>query len=387
MPVVVRSLLQGYEQKACFSCTRAKRRCDKNLPSCRRCTEREELCKYPSVRLYVRAAAEQAEPELSANQAASVTTLRDNPLVSAPNSDMSWNDEVLLPFLDYCDTGEDSIVAHSTLNNSSWFLRGDIWTVHEYELEDFQPKIGLSHCKGYVKCVRRWLCQWVTENHCPFIHNQLYSETGLPHCLQDAYATLAAYIGKTEKNEEAVIQLVEDKTNRLLREQDQGHLFPMADTCGVSTPTPVVNMVQHIARVQALFIYQFICLFDGDIRCRARAERQTESVRRTWLVVNYTQSVYLTLRDGQTACPGSITYTLRTSLWEATSATEWCRLVNSCDPLLMRSDPPKSLYGIASSLEVDEFGLSIINIMWDSHRVDSWFAKSPSTTLQALLKL
>ncbi|KAI1308018.1 hypothetical protein F5Y03DRAFT_350850 [Xylaria venustula] len=198
-----------------------------------------------------------------------------------------------------------------------------------------------------------------------------------------------------------------------------------------------LSLSEHLVRVQALFIYQYIRLFDGDIRSRAQAERHdmvlqdwkaqmwecakfdayllrtldggslvilnplgkhhqpttqmwrdwilAESVRRIYTTVSYTLSVYLTLRDGQASCPGSVAYTLRRGLWDATSATEWSNLVDKHDPLFMRSDPPKILAAKASPLEVDIFGLHIASLMWDSHRLESWSARSPDVKLETLL--
>ncbi|KAI3316647.1 hypothetical protein HD806DRAFT_552122 [Xylariaceae sp. AK1471] len=427
-------------RKACFSCIRAKRRCDKSLPSCQRCIEKEVLCKYPSTRPYTRRGTRPPAPELPCEQAVALVSEQAVPPVSAPTTQVSWNSESFRSYWEQGETelnGDNSIITPPMLVKPRWFLQGDSWSIHEYELEDVQLNIGASHWKGYAKCVRRWLQQWVVDNHCPFIHRQLYVKIGLPACLQDAYASLAAYTSKTEKNEDLVMQLVEDKANALLRQHESSQLFPLTGSYETPTPVPIVNTFDHLARVQALFIYQFIRLFDGDIRHRAQAERHSatlqewktqlwesaklnayvqdtlgdsglsttqwhgalepiaqfwhewilaESVRRTWMVVTYTDAVYLTLRDGQAVCPGSIAYTLRRSLWGAVSATEWYWLVNNENPLFMRSDPPKMLLAKASPREVDEFGLSIASIMWDSRSIDSWFAKAPDTNLQELLQ-
>ncbi|KAI0399977.1 hypothetical protein F4802DRAFT_587205 [Xylaria palmicola] len=255
--------------------------------------------------------------------------------------------------------------------------------------------------------------------------------------LQDAYSTLAAYMGKTEKNEEVVMQLVEDKAGTLLSQGDPSPIYPSPDSWSALHSAPTNNVAEHLSRVQALFIYQFIRLFDGDIRHRAQAEGldatlqdwktqmweaakfqallrdalgeerfsmahhdrayepvpQTwrdwilaESVRRTWIIVSYSQSVYITMRDGQGGCPGSISYTLRRGPWDSSTSAEWYQLITNEDPLFMRSDPPNMLFARASPREVSEFGLSIVSIMWDSRKIESWFAKSPDTHLQVLLQ-
>ncbi|KAI0196812.1 hypothetical protein EV127DRAFT_88910 [Xylaria flabelliformis] len=423
--------------KACFSCIRAKRRCDKSIPSCGRCMDKGLPCKFPLARPYARRKTPRPASEQPAEK---LVGLENTDEVYASTSGLNWDDdEYLLSLWMHPDDSQDNdrgIVAPPPLANSDWFLLGDSWSAHEYDLADFQPKIGLSHWKGYIKCVRRWLYQWVTDARSPFIHRYLYAENGLPSCLQDAYSTLAAYVGKTENNEEVVMQLVADKTNFLLQQRGSSDLFSSTDSWGISSSPPAADILEHLAQVQALFIYQFIRLFDGDIKHRAQAEQHNatlqqwrtqlweaarlraylqqtlgeasfsnvrshdvcgpaaqvwdnwilaESIRRTWIVVNYTYSVYITLRDGQGSCPGSIAYTLRRGLWDAATPTEWCRLAHNQDPLFMRSDPPDMLFAKASPPEVDEFGLSIVSIMWDSRRIDAWFARAPDTSLQALL--
>ncbi|KAI1196822.1 hypothetical protein F5X97DRAFT_304067 [Nemania serpens] len=428
----------GQLRKACLSCIHAKRRCDKNLPSCRRCMDKDVLCQYPSTRPYARRKPRNAASESPAEKIAELISPREMHNVSASTSELSWGNEDLSPLLVHPVNGQNhGNGTISPLANSDWFLRSDSWSVHEYDLAGFQPRVSLSHWKRYVKLVRGWLHQWVADGHCPFIHRRLYAENGLPSCLQDAYSTLAAYIGKTDNNEEIIMQLVENRANALLQQHESSVIAPSTESWGIpSSISATNNIFEHLARVQAFFIYQFIRLFDGDIRHRAQAEQHNatleqwrtqlwevakftaylqqtlgggsfacthsyndcepwarvwdawvlaESIRRTWIVVNYTHSVYKTLRDGLGSCPGSIAYTLRRGLWDAMTPAEWYRLANSQDPLFMRSDPPHMLFAKASPQDVNEFGLSIVSIMWDSRRIESWFTKAPDTNLEALL--
>lgn len=403
--------------------------------------DRGVSCQYPLTRPYARQKPRNPTSEPPAEKIAELVSPRETNEVSVSASESNWGSEYLSPLwvhpVNGPDHGNDTI-ALLPLANSDWFLQSDSWSVHDYDLADFQPRVSLSHWKRYVECVRRWLHQWVADCHCPFIHRRLYAENGLPSCLQDAYSTLAAYIGKTDKNEEIVMQLVEAKANALLQQHGSSGFCPSTESWSIPNPVPAAdNIFERLARVQALFIYQFIRLFDGDVRHRAQAEQHNatlqqwreqlweatkftaylqqtlggggfsstrpydacepatrawdawvlaESVRRTWIVVNYTHGVYNTLRDGQGSCPGSIAYTLRRGLWDAITPAEWDRLAGTHDPLFMRSDPPNMLFAKASPREVDEFGLSIVSIMWDSRRIDAWFTKAPDTNLEALLK-
>jgi hypothetical protein len=272
-----------------------------------------------------------------------------------------------------------------------WFRRDDSWVIHCDNPADVEPGIRLTDLKDYTHTIRGWLQQWAEEGHCPFIHRELYADTGLPQCLQDAFASLTAYSSKNEKNEAMVMQLVEDKANSLLRAshadgQDQA-------------------ITQRIARVQAFFVYQFIRLFDGDIRQRAQSEKsipvlagwanqllesarleatmqcvdsslpqalrttewrnwiRVESVRRTWMVALYTQAIYTTLRDGMGTCAGTIAYTLRRGLWDAPSDASWAEIVSTQGPLFMRTNSPSKVLTTVLATEVDAFALGMMAIM------------------------
>jgi hypothetical protein len=187
-------------------------------------------------------------------------------------------------------------------------------------------------------------------------------------------------------------------------------------------------MVEQLARVQALFIYQFIRLFDGDIRQRAQAEALiptlkgwnnrlwesadlnacletsfdfaglfsqcsgaksfddpsgqqwrdwllAESVRRIWLIGNYVQGIYLMMRDRQVGCSGGVSFTVRRGLWDAQSAATWMRLVRSKDPLFVPCHETDLMIPFVEAPEVDAFCLNIMGILWGAPKLDFWLSK------------
>jgi hypothetical protein len=309
----------------------------------------------------------------------------------------------------------------------------DTWTIYNLDsaLYNENSNVHVSDFKQFIQAIREWLSQWVRDTHCPFLHKQLYSESGLPPCLQDAFAAVASYESKNDKNEEVIMRIIEEKANKLLNEPSS-----VTDS-GVGAPSSL-RTAEQLARVQALFIYQFIRLFDGDIRQRAQAEAliptlngwnnklwesanvdaclQTsfgfsglfsqglgakrlddpsgqqwhdwllaESVRRIWLIGNYVQCVYLTMRDCQTGCSGGVSFTARRGLWDAQSATTWMRLVRSKDPLFVRCHETDLMIPFVEAPEVDMLCLSIMGIMWGALRLDFWVSKS-DIQLESLLR-
>lgn len=431
-----------HRRKACVPCTRAKRRCDKKLPACQRCVDKEAVCNYPlsppyarrrvviPVGVTIRNEGEESIVPDHLPQRSSV----DPAIITSDLADEDASDEIGIE--DYSDLNIESDGGDSlrfpVLANSSWFLQNDTWIIRHPQAPNRPLRLHINILKRFMTKVRKWIYQWTQDSHSPFMHRQLFFDTGLPQCLQDAYAASTVYLARNKKNEEIVMKLLEDKPNRLLEQQQQQAVLPDADQFTLS----VLNMsiTEQLARVQALFIYQFISLFDGDIKLRAQAEKHmpilnewtqqlweaanlggslqtavgdsnifsetwgatshsggenailkiwrdwllAESVRRTWMVVNYTTCVYLTIRDGQGECAGSVSFTGRQGLWEAESAEKWFRLLTTCDPLFMPADETDWLSDKYPAQSIDTFGQSIISLMWDQNKFDLWAARSPN---------
>lgn len=405
--------------------------------------DKEALCLYPQTRPYTRKASGPLDAGFSRHLPTTSLAFPGTSSTTEPShqdasdfltSGTDWfNNDSLFSLSDNCGSLNNDTDASYFLGypGSSRSLRNETWAIHHGGLDDVHHRIHISQLKSFVNRVRGWLQKWMDDAHCAFIHRELYADTGFPQCLQDAFATLAAYVVKTENNEEVVMQLVEDKANTLLRQREHFQQFHPADPSVISFSVPIPSIIEQLSRVQACFIYQFIRLFDGNIKQRAKAEQHiatlngwsanlweaaslgvslqtmfgdgdyfaqqsqdgsmlwhnwviNESVRRTWMVANYTQSVYLALRDDQCACAGSIPFTMRRGLWEATSAATWYQLANGQDPLFMRSDPHTGLLDKISASDIDGFGLSIISIMWDSSSINSWASKSSIMDVQIL---
>lgn len=347
--------------------------------------------------------------------------------VEASNISCEDNIEVELPILDF-----GSPVRNKTqVASSSWFLETDTWTIYyiDSERHNEHSVVHMSDFKQFIQTVKNWLSQWVRDTHCPFLHKQLYSESGLPSCLQDAFAAVAMYESKNDKNEEVIMGIIEEKANKLVNNPS------FLPDSGVEVQSSL-RTVEQLARVQALFIYQFIRLFDGDIRQRAQAEvliptlkdwnnklwesanldasletsfgiaglfsqglgakilddpsgqqwcdwLLAESVRRIWLIGNYVQGVYLMMRDRQTGCSGGVSFTVRRGLWDAQSAATWMWLVRNKDPLFVPCHETDLMIPFVEAPEVDVLCLSIMGIMWGAPRLDFWVSKSD--TQQELL--
>jgi len=232
------------------------------------------------------------------------------------------------------------------------------------------------------------------------MHRSLY-RGHMPECIQDAFTTLAAYNGATPGTRCSILRIIRDRAEKLISSQPVGGMGedvvgePELNRGGVegtegeevSLPAPcvILDTPTHLARTTALFVYQLLRLFDGDIRSRAQAEEQmgtlhawasqmlesarldcvtaeylvasggsaggnlsandftlvvgsaamtdpsltwqawilAESIRRVFLMAEYMQSVYLTIKRGWSACSGGVPFTPKAGLWDAASAWAW----------------------------------------------------------------
>ncbi|KAF4962140.1 hypothetical protein FSARC_9757 [Fusarium sarcochroum] len=386
------------EQKACFGCATAKRACDKQKPSCQRYLRSKPATNSPSQH------PERARLQGSARQTEHLNTPANDCMTDLLTLDtpIAWS----APY-------------------KPWFVGLETWTIENKGVATCRFSSGPSHGSpqlgDWTKSLWHWLRQWVDEGSCPFIHKQLYFDTGLPPCLQDAWTTLTAYFSKTALNKHLVMQIIEHRVETLLQSQ------PHDDTSFMAVPS--LQTVQHLARVQALFIYQYLQFYDGCVRQRAMAERHiptlmlwcehlwqsatldavhneqfpttmdlsepdamaetltsknwkawvlSESLRRTWIVFISTIAAYLTERDGWSECSGEIRFTTRRGLWDASSSAMWLELSSKRDPLFIRSLHVDELLLNAGPTEVDSFAVALMRLLIGKDDMDSWGGLSHS---------
>ncbi|KAI0431015.1 hypothetical protein F5Y09DRAFT_208282 [Xylaria sp. FL1042] len=271
-------------RRACVACTRAKRQCTKQVPSCRRCLEKGLHCTYlPPRRPGSLGTAGAEGPSLCPNN----TALHlDGSLVAASagiTGPLDASGDSAFDFFQMTETdlatlglptgvdpsrGSPQITVSSDAQVSlrgAWFLAPETWTAEFTEPPPTTLRETERSLKQYIEKVQAWMRQWVTEGHGPLHHRELYS-FHMPRHTQDAYTAMATYMGKTRDNEAVIRQVLEDRVSQLL--QDQAVATPL----GISGSGNGLSIVDQLSRVQSLLCYQLIRLFDGDIRMRGQAE-------------------------------------------------------------------------------------------------------------------
>lgn len=420
------------ESNACSACARSKRKCGRQMPSCARCADRGRSCVYPPSRSR---AASSSRPLLSDALRGSVPRVEDGLLAevagntSSRTANLILADDLMLdlafPLMDSDFTAPSSLIQtpSAPATRADWFLAPETWRIsHRVDTSAAMP-VGKATMKKYVAVLQSWFERWVTTGSNPFIHPCLYSANS-PACVQVAYATLASYIHRTPANTDTVLQIVEDRSNDLLRENGA-----ILDRVGAEEwadgGEQDVDLFAQLTRLHALMVYQIIGLFDGDIRSRHVAEGHmavqdswagklfhsaakalsnthaaathlvgclptpstysqqqwylwilSESIRRTWLVAVSLSCVFSALQQRWSACPGGVMYTNRSGLWNAASATEWEKVCLGRNVAFLQRFECARLFDDAEPADIDEFGTAMLDMTFNGELLEKWRDRS-----------
>ncbi len=305
---------------------------------------------------------------------------------------------------------------------ADWFLAPETWRISHRTDTSAPLPFGKAMMKKYVVVLQSWFERWATTGSNPFIHPCLYSANS-PTCVQVAYATLASYIHRTPANTDTVLQIVEDRSNDLVRENGPtlGRVVAEEWTDGGEQET---DLFAQLTRLHALMVYQIIGLFDGDIRSRHIAEGHmaiqdswasklfdsaakalsnthavathlvgclptpstssqqqwylwilSESIRRAWLVAFSLSSVFSALQQRWSACPGGVMYTNRSGLWNAASATEWEKQCSRKNVMFLQRFDYARLDDMEPA-DVDEFGQAMLDMFFNEELLEKWRDRS-----------
>jgi hypothetical protein len=420
------SRIQGL--KACHACHRAKRKCGKQTPLCLRCRKRGIECTYPASKptCFVLCGDFNVNDENDLSfQDTSILPYSDAAVPSWPTGIeiTGANDDTLsldVELQGLAGTDMSAVRCHS--------LTGWLTAPGSCEADSFPQPEGITlrsdDLKRHISRINRWLHQWVDTGSNPFIHQRLY-KTRFPRCIQDAYLALSCYLKQTTSNEQVVTQIIEDRATQLLQdyavptsESRQEHDGRVANS---------LDILEQIARVQALLIYQYLGLYDGDIRMRYLAESlipelyswvqelfdqysktaclgstltssaardQTfsvslhapspdniawydwilaETIRRTVIVACGVQALYIVLQQGgKIPCQGNIMYTPHKGMWEADSSLAWRKQCSETDITLVQTADTKQVFAKLGPESVDDFAILVLEIRNGIERVERW---------------
>ncbi|KAF2866999.1 hypothetical protein BDV95DRAFT_583347 [Massariosphaeria phaeospora] len=375
-------------RRSCSECVKAKRKCGMELPRCRRCEKKDILCSYPT----------NTGPSLS-----------DMPF---PELEFPWLDDLMRDpnVSPWSGTLQPQLAGSSASYTAQ--IEPDVHPapqgVPEYLVAvEGRTRTTLTRpeTEAALHRFRTWPHKWLWEGKAPFIHPRLYASS-MPKPLQDAYAACAIYSTKNERNEFVAFTVIEAKANELVQSPNQHSWTPL----------------DLLAAVQALLIYQFIRLFDGDIRQRALAEAAepvlavwaeqlksrteeeqryttatapswrswvfSESVRRTITMSYMLHGIYSFVKRGYCTMSEKVksnSFTAQRELWDASSALEWERIKQSHDPHWIHNMDFNAMLQHGRGAELDDFGLLMLITYKGKDITDHWLAATMSDSYANLI--
>ncbi|KAH7136796.1 hypothetical protein B0J13DRAFT_677616 [Dactylonectria estremocensis] len=274
------------KQKACFACVKAKRCCDKTLPSCSRCLDKEVECVYQRRRLQPGGTGLHTALDLiHGDPQASSSRLRDQgivPIVQTgteahsglfihPAASTGLVCEISSSFSPPIQSSEipssrslevlsaDQLTSYP--RDLGWFLQPSAWTVgNHYQPPDTMPTGPVF--SNFIRGLQSWLSRFFRTGHNPFIHRHVYGSS-MPQCMQDAYSAISISQNITQDNEHIIDDICSNHISKLMTCQPvDGELALL----------PLLSTRDHLARTQSLLIHLLLALFSPSIPRRARAE-------------------------------------------------------------------------------------------------------------------
>ncbi|PKX89432.1 uncharacterized protein P174DRAFT_425355 [Aspergillus novofumigatus IBT 16806] len=170
--------------------------------------------------------------------------------------------------------------------------------------EDFQPwrlyqsesKIGLM-----TKSIKEIPGVFVRTKEAPFLHRHLYRQN-IPRSIITLYAAVSAYAAHNDSNRDWALRVLSEGVDDLLavpkeaahsrhhHETTQSHESTTTTAAHAQAQGPAdvgtgaTNTVyEKLANTQALWMYQVLRVFDGDIGLRSQAERDMTTLE-AWLL-------------------------------------------------------------------------------------------------------
>ncbi|KAK8116984.1 uncharacterized protein PG998_005265 [Apiospora kogelbergensis] len=266
-------------RRACVACTKTKRQCTKQVPSCRRCSVRGIPCAYPPPRDAAQSQV-QSHPSSANDTSPMLSDDPDAPRIAeqlaasatAPPNLEDLDSSDFQPQSTSYGTAITNTLTNTGASGVDWFLAPNSFvseiTVTDTLLRDIQVDTSVDQMHHLIDLVKKWLKQWATGGHSSLFHRQLY-RAHMPRCVQDAYSAMALYfVARNPANQDSIFHLLDDRVTQLLEDQMSAELLP----AGLDPGSQARELFGKLSRVQSLLAYQTVRLFDGDIRMRARAE-------------------------------------------------------------------------------------------------------------------
>ncbi|KAK9368226.1 transcription factor gsfR2 [Lipomyces kononenkoae] len=255
-------------RKSCLNCIKSKRRCDLRIPTCTRCSQRHLECSYSSQNnrniiipvedrrpAWVHILPQLLERDPRVPDTQSIVPVSSNSLTWVVQPPENGLGDIIPLTFDLTNASLDIVEQTPGI-----LVRSH---VKPFEFTSAAISTRLQYSIDQILVAPR---QMVLENQTPWCHRHLYIDD-MPSSMKDAVASCALYLAKNSINAPMISRAIEANETDLL-----------------SAPEPT-TAVELLARIQALILYQIICLLDGDIVAMAMAATTSSSLEAATLAM------------------------------------------------------------------------------------------------------
>jgi hypothetical protein len=275
--------ISSTRKKSCFACVKSKRRCDLGFPYCKRCFVKGLDCTYPN------ATPRDTNNQRSGAAVGEVVLRQTTPDISLPVTsgdpissteftfvDANITDFNIDPFLGISSSSSGSSsspeqLPQDLLFQDDWRVEPRVeprvkndWSVEVPQLlptsmfvaPNVEPQAYLNRDQvSYVIAgLLAFPASMAYAGSTFFIHRNLY-DAHEPSAYQDCVALSALYMTKTARNRGILSNSIGQKVS------------------GLISQSATWTLIEHLAAVQALIVYQVIRLFDPDLNLQTAAQK------------------------------------------------------------------------------------------------------------------
>jgi hypothetical protein len=268
--------ISATRRKSCTACVKSKRRCDLEYPSCRRCLLKGLDCTYTTAssvrdKKSVRQSLADSPPQKASVVDSSAEFLLFNGASTDPLGDIS------IPF---CASGASSGSSPDSwqdeLELSASLLLNNIPFEEPQLCRPLWPDIAApsylndGQTQYILRALRAYVPSMAYTGSTPFLHQSLWHRYQ-PESYQDCVSISALYLCKTSGNTSLITNSINTKI---------GYLIAASNNWGI---------VEHLAAVQTLIIYQIIRLFDPSLNEQVAAQKHN-ALLETWATALWKRS-------------------------------------------------------------------------------------------------
>ncbi|KAJ4289266.1 hypothetical protein N0V88_007016 [Collariella sp. IMI 366227] len=167
--------------------------------------------------------------------------------------------------------------AADPVRDCGWFLSAESWLLRQGSSAQGPISVSEETLPRAVSRLKEWAVAWARDGHSPLMHRQLH-RGARPACIDNCLTSFAAYHAASHRRAKTTaLRIMEGCVSRLVDTQPREDDLPFTGALS----SVLLDSPAHLARTQALFVYQLVRLFDGDVRARAQAESHMETLT-TW---------------------------------------------------------------------------------------------------------